>query len=460
MVEDLNIEVPPQALITILQKGMLYMQLEKAINMGAKNEQTPEQIINSLVESVHQQEPVQHHKPAPKVKPVYHPPAHPPQPPPPPPPIQPTVQAPPQPEKVEVTQLRCDQAILYRKHIKEVFCGAWTSDGKAFASGSNDATAIIWECHDQQFDHPILLDHALQQGRKEKGVLALAWNSTATLLATGCNDGTVRLWTNKGALKFVLGFHKSSIFAIQFSPDDNYLLTCSYDTRVVVWDVARGQQRQIFQYHKKSALDVDWYDNQTFASCSGDQTIIICKVGQSRPLVTLTGHEKEVNKIAWDDSKKYLASGSDDGTVRVWKPFENGFQPIVFRGHEKEVYTIKWVPQTDKLASGAFDHKVRVWDVSTRSCAAVIDWKQDVFSISFSPKGRFFVIGGKDSKLGIFRSEDIVQIGEYETAEENTMIPGGVFEAMWSPAGDTISLCEINSVVALVPTKLFPLYNE
>ena len=440
-----DVKLPPQAMINILKKGMLYMQLEKGINERAKTDDSADNIINSIVDSIKSKEPFpvlqqlsqQTHQPQQKSRP----------PPPSPPPVP------------ETTDLHPSTGICLRGHNGDVYCGAWTPDGHYLATGSSDATAIIWEIENHSYASNYILDHATQQQRSDKDISSLAWNSTGTILATGCYDGSARLWTNHGELKFVLVKHSEAVFTVQFSPDGKTLLTGSSDTKIIAWSVLTGEAIQIFNHHDQRAYDVDWLDNKTFASCSGDRKICICTLGGQRPLFTLQGHTSDVNKIAWDYSKKMLASCSDDMTVRVWKPFERP-QPIVLQGHTEHVYTIKWVPYSGSgpnkhlLASGSFDFTVRLWDVTNHSCLHVFrKHTHRIYTISFSPKGRFFVSGGVDTMLYIWRTSDASLIASYPAC-------GCIFEAIWNPTGDDIALCLADGTVVVLPTNTIPLYDE
>ena len=52
--------------------------------------------------------------------------------------------------------------------------------------------------------------------------------------------------------------------------------------------------------------------------CSLDNSIIIWDPAKGQKLQTLEGHKSYVKGIAWDPIGKYLASQSDDRTVKVW----------------------------------------------------------------------------------------------------------------------------------------------
>jgi transducin (beta)-like 1 len=430
-------QLPPHALVTILKKGMLYMQMEKGISHRVKTDASSESIVTSLLDLVRRDEPlvpVKQHRP----KPV------------PPPPVIPTPKLPirqvtPMILK-PITPFRYDpsEALILRGHFSDVYCGAWTPDAHYLATGSGDATAIIWELRNHEYLNHFILDHATQQERIGKDIATLAWNPSGTILATGCNDGSVRLWTIRGELKYVLSFHSGCVFVVQFSPDGSLLLTGGSDHRVILWNVATGDKRQVFQDHRGCVLDVDWMDCRTFASCSGDTRILICSVGSAGPVQVLDGHKGEVNQIEWDPSKKMLASCSDDRTVRIWKPYERGL-PLILAGHSHHVYTIKWQPGDRKiLASGAFDYTVRLWDASNGACLHVLTrHSQAIYAIAFSPRGQFFVSGGIDNVMNMWRTQDAALVASFDAG-------AGIFEAHWSPAGDCIALTLANCTVIVL----------
>jgi transducin (beta)-like 1 len=430
-----SVELPPQAMITILKKGMLYMQLEKGINERARTEDSPDHIISGITETVKRKEPLQPPRPISRPKSA---------------PAQAAAPAAP-PELIEIPP---DAVINLRGHFAGVYCGAFTPNGRFLATGSADATAIIWELRDDEYATHYILDHATQQERTGKDIASVAWNSVGTILATGCYDGTARLWTTRGELKSVLVRHTESVFCVQFSPDGTMLLTGSSDSKIIAWAVAAGSVVQVFSDHKQRVLDIDWLDNQTFASCSGDGKICVFQIGQHHAIATLQGHASEINKISWDPSRKMLASCSDDKTIRVWKPLEK-VVPIVLQGHTGDVYTLKWAPNNQMiLVSGAFDNTLRVWDVQKQTCLHVLTkHTQAIYTIAFSPKGQYFVSGGIDTEVDIWRTRDAALIASYRTT-------GGVFEAVWDSTGGRIALCSTDATVVVIPTAQIPLEED
>ncbi|XP_028806429.1 uncharacterized protein LOC114761267 isoform X2 [Neltuma alba] len=92
-----------------------------------------------------------------------------------------------------------------------------------------------------------------------------------------------------------------------------------------------------------------------------------CFRGHNGPVLSLS------NKLLGEDNIKVLASGGDDGTVRLWSLSSSGKRgqralKATLYGHEKAVNFLV-VAGTSLLASISRDSKVRVWDTTTSSAA-------------------------------------------------------------------------------------------
>jgi hypothetical protein len=251
----------------------------------------------------------------------------------------------------ELTNAKVSEVLELKMHQSEVFMCAWNSVfTDMIATGSGDASARIWKMGGPKATHGLgpvkLLPHGTgPRDRKNKDVTTLEWSSDGKLLATGSYDGVARVWGLNGALVHTLRGHKGPIFSLKWNKTGNYLLSGSYDKTTIVWDVSSGSGfiKQQFEDHQAPALDVDWKDDDTFASCSTDKTVHICRVGSERPLKTYSGHTDEVNAVKWDPSGSLLASCSDDCTAKVWDVNSDSKEPMYdFKSHQQEIYTVKW----------------------------------------------------------------------------------------------------------------------
>jgi len=81
-------------------------------------------------------------------------------------------------------------------------------------------------------------------------------------------------------------------------------------------------------------------------------------------LRTLRGHAGPVHSVAFSPNDEYLASGGQDGTIKIWE-VNTGRLLRTLRGHFGEVRSVDWSPNGQHLASGGDDLTARIWDAAT-----------------------------------------------------------------------------------------------
>lgn len=80
----------------------------------------------------------------------------------------------------------------------------------------------------------------------------------------------------------------------------------------------------------------------------------------------LVGHRDEVTCAAWSPLEPHLlATGSHDGTVRLWDTKED--EVFEFTAHNSSILAVAWSSvQRGRLASGSHDGTIAVWDTTLK----------------------------------------------------------------------------------------------
>ena len=118
----------------------------------------------------------------------------------------------------------------------------------------------------------------------------------------------------------------------------------------------------------------------------------------------LLGHEETVTAVAYSPDGRLLASGSDDGTLRLWDAKSGAAIGAPLKGHEDWVRSVAFSPDGRLLASGSDDGTVRLWDAkSGAAIGAPLKGHEDwVRSVAFSPDGRLLASGSDDGTVRLW----------------------------------------------------------
>jgi hypothetical protein len=115
-------------------------------------------------------------------------------------------------------------------------------------------------------------------------------------------------------------------------------------------------------------------------------------------LRTLT-HANYVTSVAVAPDGTWLASGSDDKTVRIWDA-ATGQQRTVLTGHTGGVTALAIAPDGTWLASGSEDKTVRIWDAATGQQRTVLTGPiSGVTALAIAPDGTWLAIALLDGTV-------------------------------------------------------------
>ena len=120
---------------------------------------------------------------------------------------------------------------------------------------------------------------------------------------------------------------------------------------------------------------------------------------QTNEVKSFRGHKDVINAVAFSPSGKLLASGSNDGTFRLWEVSQRRKNAVVkqhlINGLPMAVKAVVFSPDERRLAT-AGEH-VKVWSVRTMKEIVTLRHSKPIWALAFSSDGRYLAVGEGDS---------------------------------------------------------------
>jgi len=346
---------------------------------------------------------------------------------------------------------------------KGVVSVALSPDATRLATTSEDGTVRLWEAPSGK---PII---TLDGGRSEPKTDP-AFSPDGTHLATGSEDGTVRIWDiSTGKTTATLTGHTKPVTDLIFSPDGTHLATSSEDGTVLLWSVATGKNITLKE-HAADLTDLAFSPDGTYLATAGtDGTVRLYRVSSGKQVTTLTGHDESVTDLAFvpdsttglhltvlrdsiylafSPDSTYLATSSEDNTVRLWE-VPSGKLINTLTGHTEDVYRLAFSPDGTHLATTSADNTARLWDITTgKTIATLTGHTEDVTHIAFSPDGTHLATRSEDQTVRLWNVTTgktiATLIGHYKPLARLAFSPNGTHLATADTDG-TVWLWEVPS---------------
>ncbi|GBP67670.1 Guanine nucleotide-binding protein subunit beta-5 [Eumeta japonica] len=304
---------------------------------------------------------------------------------------------------------------VLKGHQAKVLCSDWSPDKRHIVSSSQDGKVIVWDAFTASKEVTLAMPTTW--------VMACAYAPSGTLVAAGGLDNKLTVFPigggssggggasaaddEPGGRKRTVATHTSYMSCCLFPNTDRQIVTGSGDGTCALWDVESGQLLQNFQGHAADVMALDLAPSDmgdTFVSAGCDRVLIVWDMRSGAPVQTFEGHESDVNAVRYHPSGDSLASGSDDGSCRlfdlradrelaclakesiifgvnsvdfslsgrllfagysdytacVWDALR-GARVCVLCGHEHRVARVQLAPDGTALATASWDTTIRIW---------------------------------------------------------------------------------------------------
>jgi WD40 repeat protein len=328
---------------------------------------------------------------------------------------------------------------------------ATNSDGTMIAGASWEGVARVWRLSIGSEVSRMIFPQEIQEHMKdmsnwsssahEKSKNLIAFNPTGTHLVVASRKWCLSAWeVSSGRL---VARDVEWPLAMNFGSDGHHLSVVSSLGERRVWDIAEGTvtrgERELFRHD--FVLAAAFSSDGAYRANAFDNTIVIVyETASASPLWSIDyqyragAYGYAVGAVALSSGARYLATGSDDCTARVWRsdgyeiarlPEDNYVMEVAFSSGSHPKY----------LVTNTNEPIARLWEIATGRELARLIHGGGVTTIAFSPDSKYLVTGSGDGVVHVWEvpsGRELTRIGHSDGVSSVTFSPDGRWLAVAS----------------------------
>ncbi|XP_072451885.1 uncharacterized protein [Chiloscyllium punctatum] len=220
----------------------------------------------------------------------------------------------------------------------------------------------------------------------------------------------------------VITAHTNQVSCCKFCFSDSRFLTCSFDGRVILWDLLSGTTISEFRLQSTPLTECCIsYDNQRIFTTSWDKSLKAWDVETGKVLWSVI-HTRPLTCCDVSLDGKYIVTGSDIDNAVYVRATETGESIANLQEqHRSTVTSCCFHPDGQRLASTSCDGTARIWDMSVKRTTMTLRKHRNVVSdCCFSQTGNVLCTASWDRSLLVWD----ITVGDFRSRGPQSLSDG------------------------------------
>jgi len=240
--------------------------------------------------------------------------------------------------------------------------------------------------------------------------------------------------------------HRAPISQITFGPNDQSIVTVSYDGSAILWTLSDAKEvasiNGLDPFSKVAAVRGD--GKQIVATSLEQQFANVWNIDNESRLLKMTGHAGSVSSAAFTPNGDYIATGGDsDRTIKVWRAAVDATLFVEIEENNAIVQDVDFSPNGGTLATASTGSSVDLWDADNGELKhRLLGHMGIVTDVEYSPSGDRIGSASEDQTVRLWDPAALVELKVFRGHKET------VNSLVFSPDGKRIYSCSDHSIKA------------
>ncbi|MEW4488784.1 protein kinase [Thalassoglobus sp. JC818] len=292
---------------------------------------------------------------------------------------------------------------------------AVSPDNKLLLTASWDHAARIWDLQTKE-----VVREFPQAGLY---VHSACWSPDQKYVALGGSDpeGLIRIFNSTtGEQLASFNGHSDAVLHVEFSPDGQQLISCSYDETARLWDVSDIQKPRelvVLDGHSWWVWDAAFAPDFNLNSASSPQQLVTVSQDGKAIVWSIDATAPETDSMA----VRFVAQETLDREPQV-----RARQDAIFMMHDGPIYSVAYSPNGQYVATGGYDSRILLWnpselpafdlgqilndEVPEPEFNALDGHSSSIHALCFSNDGELLISGGRDNSIKVWDTKSVSTI--------------------------------------------------
>ncbi len=265
------------------------------------------------------------------------------------------------PSSSETEESNSDSILFYGFHSANTEAIAISSNGKYLASAGRDNIIKVFEVDTSDNLSPIL-----EFKGHQAAITNLKFNKDGSLLMSSGDDFKLNIWhVDSNFLKYSLPGNTLPINCSGIDIVPRFVFSVADDKKLRFFDLENLKKNKIYDLTETpTSIAITPNRRNFYVGTNNGKILVLDLAGKVQR--TLEGHVGTVNSIDISMDGKFILTGADDKSIKLWDAL-TGKELHSFMAHSWKVTSVKFSLRGNYFVSGSNDGSVCIWDYKSKS---------------------------------------------------------------------------------------------